>query len=223
MKGEHKMDKEKIDKELQEHITNHSPCIFGKSVIKSKNYDLKIYRSLTKIKSIMKLYNDLLTFKNIQKEKYGNNFSSFIAVFLDEDISNEEDFDNKFWNILNILNQKDKLYHEWDDSVSSSPSDSDFSFSFGGRAYFVLGMNQYSSRLSRKFKYPTLVFNARYYFDLLRENGTMDKYRDIIREKDSNTQGTINPNLINYSDNDSEAKLYSGMEMSADWICPFKP
>lgn len=215
------MDKQKIDKELQEHVTNHSPCIFGKSVIKSQNYDLKLYSSLTDMKSIMKLYNDLLTFKNTQIEKYGNDFSSFMAVFLDEKISNEEDFDNKLWNVLNILSQKDKLYHKWDDSVSSSPSDSNFSFSFGGRAYFVLGMHQCSSRLSRKFKYPTLVFNARYYFDLLRENGTMKKYRTMIREKDFNIQGTINPNLISYSDNDSEAKLYSGMKISPDWVCPF--
>jgi FPC/CPF motif-containing protein YcgG len=223
MKEEYTMDREKIEKELHEHVVNHSPCIFGKSVIKSKNYDLKIYDSLNNTKSIMKLYDDLLAFKNIQKEKYGNEFSSFIAIFLDKNITNEKDFDNKLWNILNILNQKDKQYHKWDKSVSSSPLDSNFSFSFGERAYFVLGMHKGSSRLSRKFKYPTLVFNARYYFDLLRENGTMEKYRTMIREKDSNTQGTINPNLISYSDNDSEAKLYSGMEISADWVCPFNP
>jgi len=217
------MDRKKIEKELEEHVINYSPCIFGKSVIKSKNYDLKIYDGLSNHKSIMKLYDDLLAFKNIQKEKYGNEFSSFIAIFLDNNIANEKDFDNKLWNILNVLTKKDKQYHKWDESVSSSPLDSNFSFSFAERAYFVLGMHEKSSRLSRKFKYPTLVFNARYYFDLLRDNGTMEKYRMMIREKDLNRQGTINPNLTNYSDNDSEAKLYSGMQISDDWVCPFNP
>ena len=217
------MNRKNIEKELGYHVINSSPCIFGKSVIKSKNYDLKFYNSLTDVESIMKLYDDLLSFKNSQKEKYGNDFSSFIAIFLEDNITNEKDFDNKLWNVLNILNQKDKKYHKWDESVDSSPLDKNFSFSFGGRAYFVLGMHKGSSRLSRKFQYPTLVFNARYYFDLLRENGTMEKYRAMIRQKDANAQGTINPNLINYSDSDSEAKLYSGMEISSDWVCPFIP
>jgi FPC/CPF motif-containing protein YcgG len=107
-------------------------------------------------------------------------------------------------------------------NLQVAPLDSNFSFSFGERAYFVLGMYNGSPRLSRKFKYPTLVFNARYYFDLLRKNGTMEKYRAIIRQKDSDRQGNINPNLINYSENDSEAKLYSGMEIPYNWVCPFK-
>ena len=183
MKEEYEMSDKIIEQELGEHVIKNSPCIFGKSIIKSKNYDLKIYKNLTDMNSIMKLYNDLLLFKNSQKKKYGNEFSSFIAIFTEDDIKTEKDFDNKLWNVLNILNQKDKKHHQWDESVSSSPLDSNFSFSFGGRAYFVLGMHKGSSRLSRKFKYPTLVFNARYYFDLLRENGTMEKYRAMIRQK----------------------------------------
>jgi len=216
------MNKQSIEKKLQEHITNHSPCIFGKSVIKSKNYDLKFYNSLTEVDSMIQLYNDLLSFTKVQKERYANNFSSFIAIFRDDNILNEKDFDNKLWHILSELTTKDKQYHKWDESVSKSPLDKNFSFSFGERAYFVLGMHKGASRLSRKFQYPTLVFNARYYFDLLRENGTMEKYRTMIRQKDISTQGNINPNLINYSDNDSEAKLYSGMQISSDWVCPFK-
>lgn len=216
------MDKQSIEKELQEHMTNYSPCIFGKSIVKSKNYDLRIYNSLTEVGSIMQLYDDLLSFTKTQKERYANDFSSFIAIFKNDNILNEKDFDSKLWHILSELNAKDKQYHKWDKSVSKSPLDKNFSFSFGERAYFVLGMHKGSSRLSRKFKYPTLVFNARYYFDLLRENGTMKKYRTMIRQKDISIQGNINPNLIDYSDNDSEAKLYSGMRISSDWVCPFK-
>ena len=51
----------------------------------------------------------------------------------------------------------------------------------------------------------------------------MEKYRTMIREKDASVQGTINPNLIDYSNTDSEAKLYSGMKISDAWICPFTP
>jgi hypothetical protein len=212
-----------IHEMLREHILSKKfPCVFGKSIFVKNQYIISFYDSIKSEKSLLQLGEDLLRFKNEQKQKYSNKFSSFVSVFLDcSTINNEEEFDNSLWEALSFLNKQDQ--HDWDQSVSSNPADGNFSFSFGGRAYFVIGLNKYSTRLSRQFKYHVLVFNARYLFDKLRELGTMEKYRQIIRKRDINFQGYINQNLVNYSSTDSEAKLYGGKHVDINWLCPFIP
>ena len=42
----------------------------------------------------------------------------------------------------------------WADGVSPDPDDAHFSFSVGGRAFFVVGLHPLSSRLARRFRWP---------------------------------------------------------------------
>jgi len=53
----------------------------------------------------------------------------------------------------------DQEYFEWDAVVSSNPSNEKFAFSFGGKAFFLVGMHPKSSRKARRFKYPAIAFN----------------------------------------------------------------
>ena len=46
-----------------------------------------------------------------------------------------------------------------------------FGFSFAGRGFFVIGLHPASSRLARRFPWPTLVFNAHFQFDRLKADG----------------------------------------------------
>ena len=67
-----------------------------------------------------------------------------------------------------------------DPSVSADPDNARFSFSFGGRALFVVGVHPQSSRLSRRFRWPAMMFNPRAQFERLRAEGRFDRLRDLV-------------------------------------------
>jgi hypothetical protein len=108
----------------------------------------------------------------------------------------------------------------WDSRVSNNPENSNFSFSIGGRAFYVVGMHPKSSRMARRAPYPTLVFNLHWQFEKLREMGAYHKVRDKIRERDTDLQGSINPVLEDFGES-SEARQYSGRKVESAWKCPF--
>jgi FPC/CPF motif-containing protein YcgG len=104
--------------------------------------------------------------------------------------------------------------------VSDDPANPHFSFSFAGQALFVVGMHPESSRLSRRFRWPTLVFNPRAQFERLRAEGKFERLRTLVRDRDVALQGTLNPNLADFGER-SEARQYSGRATEPDWRCPF--
>ena len=72
-----------------------------------------------------------------------------------------------------------------DPSVSSNPAEPDFSLSFGGRAFFVVGLHPNASRPARRFPRPSLVFNLHKQFEWLRNSGVYERMRQfkLCREK----------------------------------------
>ena len=76
------------------------------------------------------------------------------------------------------------------------------------------------SRLSRRSPVPCLVFNFHNQFEALRANGKFDGMQKVIRRREIELQGSINPVLARYGDA-SEARQYSGVAVSAGWKCPF--
>lgn len=118
------------------------------------------------------------------------------------------------------LHERDRRHHPWDPEASANPDDPHFSYSFGGRAFFVVGMHPNSSRLARRFAWPALVFNARYQFERLREEGRFTHLRDAIRARKVALQGSLNPNQSDHGE-DTEARQYSGRPAEPDWWCPF--
>jgi FPC/CPF motif-containing protein YcgG len=81
-------------------------------------------------------------------------------------------------------------------------------------------MHPASSRLSRRFHWPTLVFNPRAQFERLRAEGKFERLRALVRERDVALQGTLNPNLADFGER-SEARQYSGRATEPGWQCPF--
>jgi FPC/CPF motif-containing protein YcgG len=98
---------------------------------------------------------------------------------------------------------------------------SDFSFSLGEEAFFIVGLHPGSSRPARRFRHPTLIFNPHAQFDELRSLNRYEKMKNIVRKRDILFSGSINPMLSDYG-NASEALQYSGRHYGSEWTCPLK-
>jgi FPC/CPF motif-containing protein YcgG len=147
-------------------------------------------------------------------------YATFIAIFEKPRETDERGFEKLLWKQLRLLRQHDAARFDWDPSVSSDPGDPHFSFSFGGQALYVIGMHANNSREARRFPWPTLVFNPHEQFERLRADGKWKHMQEIIRERDLQLQGTINPMLSDFGER-SEARQYSGRAVDEDWRAPF--
>lgn len=119
------------------------------------------------------------------------------------------------------LTQKDDwLGQPPDHRVSVDPDDPHFSLSFGGEAFFVVGLHPHASRPARRFERPALIFNLHDQFEQLRAAGIYDRMRETIVARDVALAGEPNPMLAPHG-TISEARQYSGRAVDDDWICPF--
>ena len=146
-------------------------------------------------------------------------FSTFVAAFMGAAPEDETEFEALLWRQLQALHDADAT-RGWAPSVSDRPEDPRFSFSFAGMAFFVVGLHPASSRLARRFGWPTLVFNPRVQFERLRADGRYGRLRDQIRAREVALQGDLNPNLAEFGEA-SEARQYSGRAAEPEWRCPF--
>lgn len=134
----------------------------------------------------------------------------------------EKSFEEAMWERIQSFADKDHwLGQSYDHRVSPDPNDPHFSLSFGGEAFFVVGLHPKASRPARRFPSPTLVFNIHAQFEQLREEGKYERMRERILERDRTVAGDINPMLARHGEV-SEARQYSGRAVSEEWRCPFK-
>jgi FPC/CPF motif-containing protein YcgG len=196
------------------------PCLGGASVVRRRSYRLHVYGALGQGPSSEPLADDLENFIWSPVVNSGSP-RAFIAVFPEYPPETEHDFEGRLWLQLQMLHNADGRTL-WDPSVSSDPDDPRFSFSFAGRAFFVVGLHPHSSRLARRFRWPALVFNPHSQFERLRTAGHYKRYQSLIRERDIALQGSVNPNLAEFGER-SEARQYSGRATESEWRCPFHP
>lgn len=207
-----------VEEEFREFIIdkNH-PCIMANTVFAMEDYKLQLYENLGTKTTAKKLLEDLRAYLN-EYDFSSNKFETFIAVFPEAEIISEIEFENLLWRQLQFIHEQDPI--DWDDRVSSDPEDTNFSFSIGGSAFYVVGMHPKSSRKARQAPYPTIVFNLHWQFEKLREMGAYHNVRDKIRKRDTELQGSINPVLEDFGES-SEARQYSGRNVGSAWKCPF--
>ncbi len=207
-----------IEEDYKNFILNEEhPCIMAKSIFKMEKYHLNVYDDMFDKKIHHKILTDLKNYI-YQYDFNGNKFESFIAVFPNNKFANESDFEDALWNTLQSLHEVDD--RNWDSTVSDDGESPEFSFSLGGKAFYIIGLHPESSRMARQAPYTTLVFNLHHQFEKLREMGTYHAVRDTIRKNDATLQGHINPVLEDYGE-DTEAKQYSGRKVEENWKCPF--
>ena len=194
------------------------PCVGAKSAINRDAYRFGIYDDLRDADDVHRLAGHLAGFaRDADRLRGDGGFSTFMAVFMRPAVSDEAAFERLLWAALSRLHQVDR--HAPDPSVSSDPDDPHFSFSVGGRAFFVVGLHPGASRHARRFCWPTLVFNPHDQFERLREERKMETLQKAIRARDVKLQGTINPNLADFGEM-TEARQYSGRPVGKDWTPP---
>ena len=194
------------------------PCLAGKGVVRASGYSSGTYGTLGSHRSTRALAADLARFVEGAAQDE-TRLHAFVAVFPQSTYADERSFEGALWVQLQRLSDLDEGA-AWDAGASDDPSDAGFAFTFGGRALFVVGLHPQSSRVSRQFRWPTLVFNPHRQFERLRETGRFERLRAAVREREIALQGSLNPNLADFGEQ-SEARQYSGRSTEADWVCPF--
>ena len=203
---------------FQKHITNTEfPCVGAKASINGNFYRYGFYDTVNSPGATSGLAHDLWHYA-MDQQTFGTNYATFIACFRGPKVMDESEWEMLLWNQLQSLHEIDKS--DWDETVSSEPQDSHFSFSFAGVGFFIVGLHQRASRLSRRFAWPTMVFNVHAQFERLRGEGLFDRMQSTIRARDLKLQGSLNPNLSDFG-KQSEAKQYSGRAVEKEWKCPF--
>ncbi|GAA4237784.1 guanitoxin biosynthesis heme-dependent pre-guanitoxin N-hydroxylase GntA [Actinomadura meridiana] len=148
------------------------------------------------------------------------NFATFVAVFDGPDGLTEDQFEAALWAELSALHEFDQGRYSWARGVNPDPDSSTFAFSVAEHPFFVVGLHPGSSRVSRRFSQPAMVFNSHHQFRRLKESGVYAGLQRRIRQREVRLQGSVNPNLAEFGEQ-SEARQYSGRAVEKDWKCPF--
>lgn len=197
------------------------PCVGAKSAMARGTLKVLACLSLASNWDDLKIHRALLDWAAEYRADPGG-LRSLAVTFDGPDDLDEADFEALMWKRIQSFADKDAwLGQPYDHRVSADPSDPHFSLSFGGEAFFVVGLHPAASRPARRFPHPTLVFNLHDQFERLRAEGRYDKMRARILDRDLALAGTINPMLARHGEA-SEAAQYSGRLVGADWQCPFR-
>ncbi len=168
----------------------------------------------------LRIYGALLEFATAYREN-PKLFQSLVVIFEAPETLGEDVFEQCLWTRVQSLADKDAWHgQDYDHRVSSDPDSPHFSLSFGGEAFFVVGLHPAASRPARCFARPALVFNAHDQFERLRTEDRYETLRDCIIARDVAIAGAPNPMLARHGEV-SEARQYSGRVVESDWRCPF--
>lgn len=191
-------------------------CLGARAAVHREAFRFGAYAAMASGMATAALAADLEVFA---RESAGVEFTTFVAAFVEVAPEDEDEFEARLWSQLRALHALDPA-PAWDPEVSDDPDSPRFSFSFAGRAFFVVGLHPGSSRLARRFGWPVLVFNPHAQFQRLRADGRYPGLRGAIRRRELALQGTLNPNLGDFGEM-SDARQYSGRAVEPGWTCPF--
>lgn len=197
------------------------PCVGAKSAVAKERMKFLVARDITSGWDDMRIYPALLAFI-ARYRRDPTLFQSFVVVFEGPDNLSEEAFEEHLWVRVQSLSDKDSwLGQPLDKRVHGDPDNPHFSLSFGGEAFFIVGLHPRASRPARRFSSPALVFNLHAQFEQLREEGRYETLRNSILKRDEALAGSTNPMLARHGEA-SEARQYSGRAVDESWKCPFQ-
>ncbi|MEO7916299.1 MAG: guanitoxin biosynthesis heme-dependent pre-guanitoxin N-hydroxylase GntA [Dokdonella sp.] len=194
------------------------PCLGAKSALKREALDILCAGDIVAAIDDQRITRELQLLA--EKTTKDETFISKAILFPRSSMLSESEFEAALWQRLRAIHVIDRESYGWDDSVSDDPQSPHFSMSVGGRGYFIVGLHPGASRLARRFRCPVMVFNLHSQFEQLRADGLYEKLRDAIIERDIEYSGSKNPMLATHGDR-SQARQYSGRQVSDDWVCPF--
>ena len=209
------------ERALEDFIRDPSfPCVGAKSALGKGQLTTYVARSIDSAWNDVDIQDQLMRFA----WRYQENptlFTSFAVIFEGPSDIDETRFERHLWERIQSLTAKDSWRGQTPDPrVSADPDDPHFSLSFGGEAFFVVGLHPKASRPARRFDYPTMIFNLHDQFEALRAQNRYEKLRGVILDRDLELAGSINPMLAQHG-TISEARQYSGRKVSEGWSCPY--
>jgi len=213
--------REQAREEMFAAITDHGfPCVGAKSALARGTLKVIVGHSIESAWDDLRIHSDLLDWAAAYRQDRAG-LRSFAVVFDGPRDLTEKAFEKAMWERIQSLSDKDEWRGQhYDPRVSADPGDPHFSLSFGGEAFFVVGLHPSASRPARRFPRPTMVFNLHDQFEQLREDGRYERMRDAILTRDKALAGDVNPMLSRFGEI-SEARQYSGRLVDEDWTCPF--
>jgi FPC/CPF motif-containing protein YcgG len=197
------------------------PCAPALHSFKRGDYLVGLYPDeFGSAQSSLALFRDLLFFREKQKSS-GSPYMTFWAIFDGYCDFSEEEFERRFWREISAASSHQDAKASWDIRFSADPEDMKFCPSFGGEAFFIVGMHANSSRKARRFPYPAMVFNLYEQFDALAERGQYEAIVKLNRGRELQFQGDLNPMVLEHGEK-WESIQFSGKKNQGSWKCPFK-
>lgn len=214
-------DQDRFEKLLHEHVADRLfPCVGAKAALARGTLNVLACNRIDSAWDDVRIHDGLLRFAAAYREE-PTLFRSFAVVFNGPTDLDETSFERALWSRVQSLSDKDVWRgQEYDSRVSADPEDTHFSLSFGGEAFFVVGIHPNASRPARRFAKPALVFNLHDQFEQLRAEGRYEGMREKILVRDEALAGSRNPMLARHGAA-SEARQYSGRVVEEGWRCPF--
>jgi FPC/CPF motif-containing protein YcgG len=196
------------------------PCVGAKAAAAKGTLEVLACRAIDSAWDDVRIHDRLLGWANTYRADPGL-FRSLAVVFDGPGDLSEAEFEAALWARVQSLSDKDLWRgQDYDPRVSADPNDHHFSLSFGGEAFFVVGLHPNASRPARRFAKPTMVFNLHDQFEQLRAAGRYENMREKIMVRDEAIAGSRNPMLARHGEA-SEARQYSGRAVGEEWRCPF--
>jgi len=210
---------ELIIKEYSEYLRKKDfPCVAAKAALSRNHIQCMVASHMAcpaDDKTILQYLYSFVDRYRASEESY----HSAAVIFKEPVEINEAFFDTLLWQRLNSLSALDKQKYQHDLRVDSDPNSPRYSFSLKEEAFFILGLHPGSSRRSRQFKYPALVFNPHAEFEKLRNSDRYTRMKEVVRKRDVEFSGSVNPMLADFGEA-SEVYQYSGIRYNTDWTCP---
>lgn len=197
------------------------PCVGAKSALSRGQMQFLTVGDIRCPRDDKTIYEGLRDFARAYAAAPGP-FQSLVVIFETHGELSEAQYEAAMWQRIQALENLDaQAGHPYDARVSPNVDDPNFSLSFAGEAFFVVGLHPNASRPARQFEMPAMVFNAHNQFELLRTEGRYETLRESIIARDIAFAGAPNPMLARHGEA-SEANQYSGRHVSEDWKCPFQ-
>ncbi|WP_017665558.1 guanitoxin biosynthesis heme-dependent pre-guanitoxin N-hydroxylase GntA [Porphyrobacter sp. AAP82] len=198
------------------------PCVGAKSALAQDGLQVETARDITRGADDARIHRALARWSMLPADA-APEFRSLAVVFAGPPDLDERDFEAALWARLGSLAALDRAAgFAPEPGFSSDPADAHFALSFGGKAYFAVGLHPNASRRARRLPFPAIVFNLHEQFARLREEDRYERMREVILARDVAFNGAPNPMLARHG-TISEARQYSGRAVEEGWVCPFAP
>ena len=213
---------ERLQAMLYAHVGERDfPCVGAKSALTKGTLRVLACNAIDSGWDDVRIHDALLEWAQAYRKERGM-YRSFAVVFDGPTDLDETGFERALWSRVQSLSDKDVWRgQQYDERVSANPDNPHFSLSFGGEAFFIVGLHPHASRPARRFDRPALIFNLHDQFERLRAENKYEGMREKIMTRDEAIAGSRNPMLSRHGDA-SEARQYSGRIVDDDWKPPFE-